>query len=56
MERKLIMNLITILRASCVAAFLLAAQHAVATPDTFTNDAAIKAFLHENFGGKNTAW
>ncbi len=36
-----------------MAAFLFVAQRGVAVPDTFNNDAAIKAFLHANFDGKN---
>src|SRR3984885_708231 len=42
------MDIATTIRASCFAAALFAAQH------TFTNDAAIKAFLHENFDGRNS--
>src|ERR1700733_13968551 len=48
------MDIATTIRASCFAAALFAAQLTVAAKDTFTNDAAIKAFLHENFDGRNS--
>src|ERR1700733_13571369 len=37
----------------CFALLLRAAVSPVAAQDLFTNDAAIKAFLHDNFDGKN---
>jgi serine-type D-Ala-D-Ala carboxypeptidase/endopeptidase len=47
------MNCAMILRSSCMTAFLWVAQHALSAGDNFTNDAAIKTFLHDNFDGKN---
>jgi CubicO group peptidase (beta-lactamase class C family) len=37
----------------CFIAFLFGAQLLVAAQDSFTDDAAIKAFLHDSFDGKN---
>src|SRR5271154_5550913 len=53
MEWRLAMNCAMILRSSCMTAFLWVAQLALAAGDTFSNDAAIKTFLHDNFDGKN---
>src|SRR4051812_4330295 len=47
------MNITTITRSFCLAAFLFTVQFSVTAQDGFTDEATIKSFLHDNFDGKN---
>ena len=47
------MNITTIIRSFCFAAFLFAARFPAAAQDDFNSDSDIKSFLDENFDGKD---